>query len=690
MTDALARGARMGPLFLDGLVHGAVVALAVWTLWYQAALVLQLDLRPAAWPTLVLLAGLAVGGGVLAVRAQAEPTDRRTGTAGPVASGSRLAPGRRVWWIGTGMAAVLALTVVVRGRLGVLPVAVAMAATVGFLLLVRLVSGRQVDTRADRSPGGGPDEEGHQPLGPVAHLAAVGVAVAAAGVSLFVLKSDEDDAYYVNRATWVAQHGSPALRDTMHGAEVLPQSIGIGLPTAGIESLHGVVAAALGVEAPTVAYLLAAPLAAASMVWATWLLVRVWAPRRPALVLVVAMLFVVASGASIVGAYSLTRMWQGKVVAYAVLLPLVWYYLTRLAAAGGDRTRVRLWTGMLLVSGVAFVGLTSSSALIAPVVTGAALLAAVLLRSRPLAVGACAFILGPLVNGVVQALGAPTIGGQVNAVTTSEQIFGIAFSPSTPMAVLAVLALVVGVAVAPLRAAVLLAAAVVAVAAVFLPGVVGLVDAVTGAGPVVWRLAIAFPLWVPVGMLAAVPVPRRRAPAAGRTPSPSLLRGPAVAALLVAVAVPALTGRWLWSSDVGAEVTARPSWKVPAAALADVRAARGLEVPRGPWLLPPNQMEVLAISTTGPYAVVPRAYYLPTLAVPAQDRADRQTLLDLVSLQGTSVPGAPEVRAALGRLDVALACVRTDRPRSVRVLGRAVGADLRAVGTMSCHVRRGG
>ena len=655
------------PLALDGAVDGAVVFFALWTLWYQAALILQFDLRPSGWPFLVL--GMACVG--LGARRgwRGRPADVPAVTTTP-GDGGR-AVGKLPWVVVLGLSIVLLLAALLqREDLGALPIAVlTMAVTVAAVALRRPArsSARPLRRRSDEEPAA------------ISHLLALAVSIGGGLLSLFVFKSDADDAFYVNRAAWVAEHGTAALRDTMFGPETYPQSFGGGLPTPSIEALQGVVAAMLGVEAGTVAYLLYAPVLASIFVWATWRLIRAWAPRRHLLVLVIAVLFVLASGASIVGNYSIGRIWQGKVMAYAVLLPLVWAYLSRLAI-GPSRHAVLL----LVSAGVAFVGLTTSSALMMPVVGGAALLAALVLRSRPLALGAAAFAAGPLINGLAQAIGSSTIGTQASQPITPESVFAVTFGPATAMVLLAVLATAVAPGIARCPAAVLAGAIGIATMASYLPGVLGLVDAVTGAGPVVWRLAIAAPTWVFVGLLAAgLPVGDG---ARVRFSARALTALIAPLATLVAIVVPIAAGHWIWSKDVGARLLTTPAWKVDPVALADVRAARELEVAPGLWLMPPVQMETLSISTAGPYAVVPRAFYLPTLQTSEQARSDREILLALVTRR-LSERSVAEVRGALQRLDVAVACVPGDQPRGRRILKEAAGEGLQRVGTMRCHVR---
>lgn len=383
-----------------------------------------------------------------------------------------------------------------------------------------------------------------------------------------------------------------------------------------------------------------------------------------------AMLFLLASGASIIGNYSIGRIWQGKATAVAILLPLVWLYLSQFT-----RSLQRRYVVILGASGVAFVGLTTTSALVVPVLLGSALLASLILRSLTLALGAVAFSVAPLLNGLVQILGPEAISsGGSGPMIPPDGAFELALNRAVPMSLLGVLALAWTPQLIRSVVGVLIGCGALVTMVTLLPGVFDLVDALTGAGVVVWRLAIMMPTWVLVGLLATLPMPFVR------DRSGLMKRAAALTAVLATLAIPLVAGTWLW--DTPDARLAQPTWKVDQPALNDVRASQRLGVPAGLWLMPPDQMEILAISTAGPYAVVPRAFYLPTLDVSPMEQRDRLTLLKLVS--GRGVPAA-DVRQALQRLEVSLSCVSAGDDRAQRTLRRATGSKLTTVGGMRCH-----
>lgn len=652
---------------IDAVCDAGVLSFAIWTVFYQLSMALQLSMLWAGWPW-ILLTVLVVAVRVLQVwndaASQEAPRPSRTS--------------RFIRWplLVCGSVA-LAICALGLKRWGAWPVAV-----ITITLLVVQLWPRLVGALRWRSDAAATNGEVGEPAAEVAadfrsagtgpawtsHLFAGALSLGFGLLGCLLLRPDADDTFYVNRATWVATHGTAALNDTMFGPDVFPPAYSGGIPTPSVEAAQGALAHALGVQAPTFCYLLAVPVLGALAGWTTWRLVRAWAPRRWSLVMAIAMLFLLASATSIIGNYSLGRIWQGKATACAVLVPMTWLFL------GRATQRLRRHDVITLISlGIAFVGLTTTSALLAPVIAGSALVAAFLLRSRSLALGSVAFVAAPLLNGLVQVLGPATIaGGGDNAMIPPSGAFLLAFNPSVPMALLGLLAVAWTPLLIPARAGVLMGCGAIATMATLLPGVFNLVDALTGAGAVAWRLAIGMPTWVLVGLLVALPFE-----AAGARLWHHIFDWMAVA---VTVAITFVAGTWLWNAP-GASLTRHPTWKVDQAALSDVRAAQRLDVGPGLWLMPADQMEILAISSVGPFAVVPRGYYLPTLQVPAQDLRDRVMLLRLVTGRPVAVA---DVRAALRRLDVSLACVSASDERAQRILRRATDARLTTVSGMRC------
>lgn len=641
------------PAFIDGALDGGIVAFAGWTIFYQFGLVFQFSMLWAGWPWLAVAVTCVVGGGLL--RSRCERSDESHSEPQP-----RTRPlSTKFLLAGLGIVVVL---VVGREMWGVWPVA--LVAIV--LLVMQVVPSLRYRTTVN-------SEVSTSSVGWPAHVAALSMSIGFGVLGLFLLRPDEDDVFYVNRATWVAKFGTAATNDTMFGPNDLPPSYSGGLLTPSIEALQGVVAHTLGVQAPTLCYLLAVPVLGAAAGWTAWRLIRAWAPNKHVLVMVVTMLFLIASGDSVVGGYSLGRIWQGKATAYLILIPLAWLFLTRAA-----RCVRRADLALLVAVGIAFVGLTTTSALLAPVIAGAAFVAALILRSKSLALAAAAFLLGPFINGVAQAVGPAAIGGGGdNAISTPENAFAIAFGSGAVMILLGLIALVMVPRLVPGNVGVILASGAVCTLVALLPGVFQVADAVTGAGAVAWRLVIAMPIWVLVGLLATI------APVSGSHKKHSGNRSAvgSVAIASVLVAVPLVFGTMLWNAP-GASLTSRPTWKVNQVALSDVRAVQERTSDTGLWLLPPAQMQILAISTVGPFSVVPRHYYLPGLKVSEEDRTNRSLLFQVAAGELKLSPA--RVREAINQLGVTVACVPVSATDDQRVLRRALRSKLKVVGQLKC------
>ena len=217
-------------------------------------------------------------------------------------------------------------------------------------------------------------------------------------LTAFVHLADTDDPYYLNRSVWVAERGNASLVDTMFSPEVFNSPYGGGVPIASIESLYGVIAHLTGTLAGTINYLVAAPLAACLAVLAMWRLARRWAPRRAFLVFAGAVAFLMLSGDSMLGNFWVVRIWQGKVIAVAMLMPFLWAYLvdahearTRSRSLGRDRAALR--RGHRLLRADAHRGGVGAR----DPGRGAGL--AVALRSSALAWGGLAVSIGPFVSG---------------------------------------------------------------------------------------------------------------------------------------------------------------------------------------------------------------------------------------------------------------------------------------------------
>lgn len=658
---------------MDAAVVGAMAAFGWWTLLYEVTLA-------AGWPTTPVMVGWLVTAPFVAVAvAKWNLTHaRRTQHGRATASPSALPRPQR--------AIVLAVAVAIVVGAVLMATTAHAAFRVGWLLGILSLLGVGYAIHrgaAQRTLVGGAlaaavsDEAQSTPQ--TRHdLMALVVSCAVSVGSLFVIRTANDDAYYVNISAWIAEHGRIPLRDTMYGDQTFPSTYGGGFPLTSIEAQIGALAGVFDVRAGTIAYLVLAPLCTFASIWVLWQLAQLWSRRRPMPAFLFSVIFILAGAGGAYRSYSTMRIWEGKAIAVAIVVPLIWIFATRLA-----RTRDRHWTVLLGMAGIAFAGLTSTAALLGLTLACAIALAAVMLANRDLLWGAIALALPPLVSGAAVAVLSRNVGGAHPAAPAAWAAVRGAYGAHPTM----VIVTIVAVLAAPLlvrgtAAAALILSSGVASLAVLIPGVLTFLNSVTGSGPVEWRLLLSPPAPILIGLCAATGVD---VVVAGLGSRPVAKRIVSSAAALVVVGVFAVVGTPLWKSPAGIEN--RPSWKVNVKALADVRALVAANPSTaGPVLLPAGEMRVLAIYTTKWYAVVPRVYDLPGLVEPAASTTARRTLLQLVSTT-QSRPGATVVKSALRTLNVTTVCLRPGEVTARRAVRAAGYPAFQPVARMTCSFR---
>jgi hypothetical protein len=651
---------------VDALVEGAVAAIASYTLLHLVAAPRHWPAWPLTWGWLAVSLLVAAALVLQAVRRPGAPAPHSEVSTGP-------APPKLL------LAAVLAVAV--------LAVVVPTSGFVGLWLPAVLTAGACCwwVTRVDRTTV---PEATTSPASSREHGWALLMSAALAGFMLFVRNPSSDDVYYVNRSTWVAEHGTFPLRDTMFGPEKLATPYGSGLPVPSLEEMLGALAHLLGVEGATAVYLFALPVFVLLSGWVTWRLVESWAVRSRLPVLAVALLLPLFTTTGLVGDFGPARMWQGKVIALGVVVPLAWWHLTRLGRAGPDDTEDRRRSVVILgVLGVAWSGLTVTAPLFAPPVALIAVVTAFVTPQarRWLLLGAAALAAAPLLAGVATLIASP--GGPV-AETEFIRNAGDAWARVTGTDHLVVGLLVLGVLAGPLlvRAGAPRLLAATATLGFFLaasPGVIDLFDRLTGAGPVAPRLMLVAPVHVLVALLVTVRLTPRTS--RGRVLA-VLLRhqGTLIAAVVLAVLVG--FGTVAWSPTIGASLTGRPTWKVPIAALSNVRLLLAEDPGPGPVLLPEHEMRTLAITTTRTFAAVPRTFYVPLLEEAQPRHSAREILRRFVDPERRDPP-IGRVRAALVTLGVTVACAPVDDAWQVDTLRLSSFVNARLVGTMVCFDR---
>jgi hypothetical protein len=207
-----------------------------------------------------------------------------------------------------------------------------------------------------------PDEE-DAPTGLLADLTAAAFAFAFAVMSLFIYNPNADDAFYVNRASATAQLDHIPIKDVLFTHEQVPPISGSGLPVDTIHALQGAVARVIGVEAPSVVYLVTPPIASFLATWALWRLLRAWAPRFALLCFGLGCVYWIWSATTDLahGSFFVSRIWQGKVIFVAWMVPTLYVLLTHWVRRTDARAAV-----LLLAAALGSIGLTTSATCVAP------------------------------------------------------------------------------------------------------------------------------------------------------------------------------------------------------------------------------------------------------------------------------------------------------------------------------------
>jgi hypothetical protein len=626
----VAAPSRLGR-WMDFLTDWAVVAYATWTLiaYFGMATKAHVSLMVPIW--LATLPFLALGLLWLDGRSGRLP-DERAGRIGGFTSWQP--PG---YALGAGLAAV--------GLAGVLAATIADEAwllvwtvwLLAFALMLVAVL-----------PGLDWTEEPTQPTTWWADGFVVLVGLGLATMSLYIHRSSADDVFYVNRATATAQLNRIPVKDVLVTHEAVAPTSGAGLPVDSFSALQGALARLLNVAAPSVAYYLTPPLFTFLAVWAVWRLIRIWSRQAFTACFVVAVLYLLFSAQSSLtpGAFFLSRMWQGKVIFVAWLVPTLYFLLTRWVARPDSRTGL-----LLIAAGVSSIGMTGSATLAAPLIFATAAPALLVRRkwrafSVVVAAAAIPFVVGEVAThlyGLSELLG----GTGRETPWFFQNLFGFGV-----VCALGVIGLLAAPWLARVAAPTWITAGIGAVVTLLLvPNLLpALADAIGIQGALRRTLWVA-PLPALVGLLASVPVwqgwPRRRTAAV-----PAFV----VSVLLIAFGHP------LWNSFTKPEHSywaTSPSWKTSqarvAAALAILRRYEG----PGPILAEEPIMGAIALVTVDPKAVDPRRWYIKITGESQKRKDERIRLTDWVG--GAKTPTQERVRDDLADLGVDLVCANASR-----------------------------
>jgi hypothetical protein len=665
----------------DRLLDAVVVLLATWTLVYHLCLVLRFGTTTAV--VLEVIALITVIAGVVAglvrraaaVGSRPEPTalDDPSEVPAPAAHEasalSRL--GRSCGPLAVVFAVVGAVATGIDAPWVLTWVPWLVAAVAGSLWAgVALILGRGDGVHADSTDG----TDGTGPGGRWTGVGVLGWAVGLGLSSMWTLRPNPDDLFYVNLSQWVATHGQFPVRDTLFSDLTYPMAN--WPPVASYDGLVGVIARLLGAHAASVEYAVP-PLATFLAVLAMWRLLRAWRVRHLLWVLSTALVFLLFDGTvsyASPGNLFLTRLWQGKVVLLCVLVPLLLVYALRYVERP---TRARL--GWLALGGVAAVGLTTTSMFLVPALAVAAM-APLFLRDRRRALVGFVALGG---YSVAAALVTAALGGRSADDFGTRRLYRFDASWIGHQVLLtdfvgfvAVLALLLGAVLVPHPAARLTSSLVVLfTGCVFVPGAMRAAYDLTGLGPTLWRISWAASVAALVGVLAVNGggrlLDRLLDRTAGRMRRPSWRRWSAPVSAVVTMGLLAAFGSPIWAPDTNTELRSPFHWQrsystrhVTSEILAATRP--------GDVVLAPESLSItIAVTTTDVKTVAPRDYYMEYLRNdPTFHYAERLTLVHFVN---ALTPGDQSgIARDLDLVGVDVACTTTVDRRRYRVI-RAAG-----------------
>jgi MFS family permease len=623
---------------LDFVSDLGVLAFAVWTLiaYVGMATEAKATLLVAVWLATVPI--LAVILAALEGRAPRATVGGPTRRARPRLPASQTTVGLSIAGLAAGLVSAF-LAATVANEVWFLVWAGAVAA-----VAVAVLRGRW---RAEESPEVGPT------LAWPAHAFAAFSGLTFAAMSLFVNRPNADDTFYVNRATGTAQLNRIPVRDIIFTNERIDPISGAGLPVDSFSALEGAVGRFIGVHGASVAYYVTPPLMTFLATWALWRLLRAWAPGNVVLCFALGCFYWAFSAQSALtpGSLFLSRIWQGKVVLVAWLVPTAYVLLTRWLSRRDARTAV-----LLLAVGVCSIGLTGSGTFVAPLLFGTGMVALAVRRDWrgfPVLLAAAAF---PFLVGFIA-----TQMYSVKLLTEWELSSAWYFHEVFGVGVVAAVSLI-GLWAAPWLARAgppTLLTTSIALAALLLlaPAVLPTLNDITQLTSILRRTFWIVPLPALVGLLGAASaglvLDRLRADA---PPLRRWIATAAPAALAAALLIP--FGQPLWVSFRSGDDfwTRRPVWKIPQQPLRKASAIIHRYDGNGAVLADHRIMHAIGLITVHPKPVNARGFYARLAPEPRQRTRNRLALTWFVEGR-EPLPSRQEVRLALADLRVGLICV---------------------------------
>jgi Family of unknown function (DUF6077) len=637
-ASALERLAARAVRLSDSSLDFVVLAFGAWTVVYHASLVLDIGSVGAAIAALAA----AVPCAWLAFRRPVAPLDASEPSVEPAWPRRRLTVIMAGYGLAVGAsAAVFAFTSAPWAAVWILLLG---AAGGGMLLAFLRATGR---FELDRS-----GDEGAPPLVWPGALVALAWAVGLAVLSLYLVRPDSDDTQYVRLTTWIADRGEFPLRDILFSDQVFEAVF--YPPLSSFEALVGTAGRIGGVSGASATYYLVPPLASALAVLALWRLLRTWRVRLVGLGLSTALVFLLMAAQEhrTLGNLFIGRIWQGKVVFLAVLVPLLFVLLHEYVERPTRRQLV-----LVAAAGAAGVGLTSTGSFLVPVLAAGGLAPFALRSWQKAAVGFAAVAAYPLGALVVSAaVGGRRAGGDLASDVVANDIARFVLGDGLFAFIALCAALVAPLLIRSLRGALMGAGTLLLVVLLFAPPVPSLIWEISGIGRVLWRVAWVVPFAALVGVVAtAVPA----------TVRPRALR--AVPALLLCAVLVA------WGSPVWSDTTVagEPAWKRFETQIAEARRILAHAKPGDVILAPAQVSQTILVMSSDVTTVSPRPFYVLALDDVPGAHADKRLLLAAAiepeiggDIEGwlDQPPSAAEVAEALEGVGVDIACANRHSP----------------------------
>lgn len=485
--------------------------------------------------------------------------------------------------------------------------------------------------------------------------------------SLWTLRPNPDDLFYVNLSQWVAGHGEFPVRDTLFSNLTYPMAN--WPPVASYDGLVGVIARLVHAHAASVEYVGVPPVMIVLSVLALWRLLRAWRVPHIAWALSAAIVFLIMDGTSSYaspGNLWVTRLWQGKIILLCVLVPVLLVQALRYVERPGRARALPLALG-----GIAAVGLSTTGMFLVPVLALGAMAPLVRRSWRGALTGFVALSAYPVGAALVTvALGgrsADDFGDRrlyrFDAAWIGHEIFLTGL-----LALVGVLVVLLGALLVPHPAArVTTGVLALCTGLVLVPGATRAAYDLAGLGPTLWRLSWA----LSIGALVGVAVVRAGTWLAAGTRDLPLGRWATPLAGVVALALVAVFGAPVWSQDTSTTIRAPFHWQRSHSSRSVVAQILAATRP-GDVVLAPDALSITtAVTTTAVKTVAPRDYYMDYLRHdPRFHYPERLALVHYVNHVGPrDIPGIAHDLRVVG---VEVACTRREDRHRYAVL-RAAG-----------------